>query len=707
MVTKDELHHLQKLAKVLQPRISRFMYDHVVRDISGKLDTAAGTEVYLNGERQHGPLERFYYNKYDSFIRSTKWAADEDLMRALRRVVETVNATAIDVPHPKTLAELVFRLDQLNDEPSPGDAGAVTRVNIDGQDKILPAAQWQDILRNSKAEQYIEAFNSSVDDQSIFFDADTERTLPNVVWNANGQMALLFTGRGVLRGRYTQAAYDRHIRDVVLRLVGAVERARISPEVKNGLYQKVADKVRDYGQGYREEVRRFIQVFDVQARSTEELRVVLAQMSSDRSPFNDFVVTVDKNVRLDSTGHPMLEPMQGALAEFEAWRKVVDGGAGAEIAKYKSTLGQLLLDLGPNADKPASAAPAATGAAPSAPPAGGSDKVDTETLIQAIGPAGKRYLAELRGEVGSYTFIVESWLTSNVIPDDERKPFLAPLRRLAELGRVDIDKIVWRVWQTEMYPDVQKVAVLFPFNPAAKEEATPQMLKDLFHPQEGRFFDFFRRYIEPLAFASPGDRPPYRPRGGAQRSLSLPPNMFPAINAAALLSSRLWDQQTGNPTPLELKIATVPFDRELKQRAAQNTAVTLTYLNIGDGSVFDFNQKPSLISVGFEWNKDSESQVGVQLTDLGSKENNFPPPIVSNGQYWSFYHLLRLGRPSGVKSPPSARLYTWDIPSQRDNTPNDVLPVKFVTVNDPWEPFAPLGRFGWRLREVPRPKGVR
>ena len=711
VVTKTELHQLQRQAKELQPRISRFMNDHVVRDIAGKLDTAAGTETYRNGERVHGPLERFYYTKYDNFLHATAWAADEDLMRALRRVVETVNATAIDVAHPKTLAELVFRLEQLYDEPTDqgGDAGAVTRVTIDGQEKLLPAAQWQDILRNSKADQYIEAFGSNVD-QSIFFDPDIERSLPPVTWNANGEMALLFTGRATLRGRYTQAAYDRHIRDVVLRLARVVERAKISPEVRDALYQVVSDQVGRYGQSYREEVLRFIQVFDVQARSTEELRVALAQMSADTSAFNDFVVAVDKNVRLDTTGHKMLEPLKGALAEFDPWRKVVDGGTAPEIAKYKSTLGQLLLDLGPagEKDKGGGAPPPA---APGAAPEGKGDKPGagdpTETLEKAIGPAGKRYLSELRGEIGSYAFIVESWLTSVSLPENEKKPFRAPLKRLAELGRGDLDKVLWRVWNTEMYPPLQQVAALFPFNPNAKEEATPQMLKDLFHPTEGKFFDLVHRYIEPISYPSPGDKAPYHPRAGAQHVLSLPPAMFPAINAAAHLSSRLWDA-TGNPTPLELKIATVPFDRELKQRVPANLVPTLTYLNIGDGSVFDFNQKPSLISVGFEWQKDLRSQVGVQLTDLGSKENTFPPPIVSNGQYWSFYHLLRLGKPSGVKSPPQARLYTWEVQNQRDNAVNEVLPVKFVTVNDPWEPFAPLGRFGWRVpREAPRPKGVR
>ena len=76
--------------------------------------------------------------------------------------------------------------------------------------------------------------------------------------------------------------------------------------------------------------------------------------------------------------------------------------------------------------------------------------------------------------------------------------------------------------------------------------------------------------------------------------------------------------------------------------------------------------------------------------------------MVSNGQYWSFFHLLRLGSQSLVKAPATARLYTWLVRYNADYNTNDVVPVRFATVNDPWEPFITLARYAGRTREFPK-----
>ncbi len=185
--------------------------------------------------------------------------------------------------------------------------------------------------------------------------------------------------------------------------------------------------------------------------------------------------------------------------------------------------------------------------------------------------------------------------------------------------------------------------------------------------------------------------------------MPLPPHLFATVNAASALSSQLWDP-AGNPKPIELQIATLRFDKDahLRPDLEGKVALTLMYMNVGDSSVFNFNQKPSKVTLGFDWTKDLRSQVGVQLTDLSTKENTFPGPVVSNGQYWSFYHLLRLASQSLVKAPTTARLYTWLIHYNTDNATNDVVPVRFATVADPWEPFIALARYAGHPREVPR-----
>src|SRR6185312_6890850 len=134
----------------------------------------------------------------------------------------------------------------------------------------------------------------------------------------------------------------------------------------------------------------------------------------------------------------------------------------------------------------------------------------------------------------------------------------------------------------------------------------------------------------------------------------------------------------------------------------RNNVLTLMFLNLGEASVFNFNQQPSLVTVGFEWTKDSRSQVGIQLTDSQTKESAFPSPIVSRGTYWSFYHLLLRAKPGAVRYPPGAQLYTWDVWSQPDTGSGEMIPVRFVMVNDPWEPFAGISHFAPRHKEPPK-----
>jgi hypothetical protein len=409
----------------------------------------------------------------------------------------------------------------------------------------------------------------------------------------------------------------------------------------------------------------------------------------------------------------MLASIRTEMAAFDAWHSVVDGNGGApELGKYKAILGQLLVDLGPGSDKDGAAAaapppPAAPSAAPAAGGAAGSGGTDTstDTLEKVLSPVGRLYLAELRGEKGSYAVLVENWLTSVKMPENQRKAFRAPLRRLAELGRTDLERVIWKVWNADMLPAIEHVAVRFPFSRTAKEEATPTDIKDLFDPKDGKIFDLFRRYYEPISDINA--KAAFHPKPAVARSVSLPPGLFPAINASAALSSRLWDS-SGNPQPLQLKISTLRFDRTAKLRsdgdADHRQALTVMYLNVGEGSVFNFNQKPSLVTVGFDWTKDLRSQVGIQITDVVTKENSFPAPIVSDGQYWSFWHLLLRAAVSSVKSPPGAQLYTWEVWTQPDAQPGQMIPVRFVAVTDPWEPFAVIGRLAPRPKDPPKGK---
>lgn len=202
-------------------------------------------------------------------------------------------------------------------------------------------------------------------------------------------------------------------------------------------------------------------------------------------------------------------------------------------------------------------------------------------------------------------------------------------------------------------------------------------LNELFHPVKGRVYDLFRRYFEPLSL-SDGEGG-FRMRADVQNTLSLPGGIHRIMNAVVRLSMTLWDEE-GNPKPLIYKLATVALGNKNKGK----DALTLAYLNVGGGSLFNFNQKPTAKTLEFDWTKMSNSQVGVQLTDTETKENSFPKPIVAESSYWSFLRLLRKARqpPDRVKRPPAAKLYTWEIPLERSK-----VPVQVVVKEDPWETF--------------------
>ena len=40
-----------------------------------------------------------------------------------------------------------------------------------------------------------------------------------------------------------------------------------------------------------------------------------------------------------------------------------------------------------------------------------------------------------------------------------------------------------------------------------------------------------------------------------------------------------------------------------------------------------------------------------------------------------------------MRFPPGAQLQTWDVWNQPETGAGEWIPVRFVAVNDPWEPF--------------------
>ncbi|MGK3962623.1 type VI secretion protein IcmF/TssM N-terminal domain-containing protein [Sorangium sp. So ce118] len=673
--------------------------DEPEKDGGGDKASGAGRD----GARGTG-LARAYEPHFGAFLQAYSAFRSLDVDE-LAGVLQAVRGAGLDVDAERgLLLGLVNRLEGLYTQAS---SDAEPRlIALRSGARIFDESAWVAVMRDSRATLLIEGFVRTGDQRSIFFGATSDDPQP-VAWNPASGAEAIFTGRSVIDGRFTRAAYDARVRGPVLRLRGLLRRLEAGDQAKGGA-QGVEGRRRDradvvafvkrqvgrYADAYRDQSARFVEGFQLSAPSTEALRIALALMSdkSGGTTFDDFLKIVDENATVDAqdpdtkVDEPMLAPMKGVSEAFARWHEVVDGaGAAPRVVQYKAILAQMLKDLAAAAEPSEGGAKAAsTGGGEAAATGGGEGKTSeasatSETLEQALAPSGRLVLAGLRSDKGAYSSLIRGWIKGVGLPEGQQRPFLAPLSPLSSIGRSDIQGVVSRVFQRDFMPDLERVVARFPFDPAASEEVTPEELTELFHPKDGRIYDLFRRYLEPLSQVEGSGG--FRMRPSVQASLALPDAMYRIVNAAGVLSARLWDEK-GKPKPLRYRLTTVPLGSTSRDRSA----LTLVYFNVGPGSLFNFNQKPATTTLELDWTASSSSQVGAQLTDVASKEDTLPPPVVADGSNFSFLRLLRKATqpPATVKEPAAGQLYTWQIPV-------DVgAPVRaqLVVLDDPWETFS-------------------
>jgi len=656
VIGPTQLRSLQDRAGDLIGALERFEHDELTVDLYKLLES--------NGDSSESrvSLRDAYGAKLSPLLRgleADRLFAQRDQIRRILTVVRGGEIGEAEVPLLKTLLD---RLSLLYRVRGGADGEPTIALAIQDERIAFDPNRWSSVIRDSSASELIARFvRVRAGEGSIFFTPEPAEQLPTVVWNPTNDGTSLFVGKGVIEGRYTRAAFEAHVEKPILRLSEVLNSATIPKEQRRELEEHVREHVRRYAAEYRGQLQRFFRSYSLNAPSQEALRVILAQLVSDQSPLHDFLTAFAENAQIE-VKDPLLEPMRIELAEFVPLHGVAGEAGAKELPKYKAIMGQLLADLGKGGDAdPQALDPLASRA---------------DSLEAALSPAGRIELANLRGEPGSYTALLDEWLSSIGLSGDQRRPFLAPLEQLARIGRKDIEQVVARVWERDMKPELVRLGGRFPFDPEAADEVTPRDLSSVLHPQSGKVFDLFRRHIEPIAELGEGG--PFRERRSLRGRLNIPSDLFPMMNRAAALSARFWNAN-GEPIPLKLRIATVPFEHGPNPSAA----LTLIYLNAGEASVFNFNQKPSVMTVNLDWTKEQASQVGVQLTNLETKENIFPEPVVVEGSFWSLLRLLKKAEVGMVKQPANARLYSWPIRHRRGGTEKTV--ARFVLLDDPWE----------------------
>ena len=688
-----KLTEFQERAVKLEPHVRRLEHAGVTLDILPALEHAGrGGQRAVDAERSSDEetstekklsdgLVRAYDGPYKEFLESYSAfrSVDTDELRAL---LTTILATASNANDSRgLLINLVGRLKGFDQSRRTTDNPWL--VLAIGRDvRIFNKHHWLASMRESRVHNLIRSFITNAPERDIFFDDRNEP--PAVLWNAAGRSSAVFEGRVAIAGRNTREAYDQHVRRPVLDLALLFDGANVNPDDRESLKRFVDQSVDRYARGLQANMIAFIKGFHLSVSNPEELRVALTQMSADTggTSFDEFLGLVDRNTRLNEkspkTGlvEPMLQSTVAAMADFNAWHGVASQDQGApKIIEYKKILQQLLVDLGGAAD---GGGDAAGGVKPAAMKSGeGDSKRTSPTLESELTPSGRVYLSSILDAKGAYSGLIRNWIAGTNLPREQQWPFVLPISHVETTGRQDIENTVERALNRELMLELQQLVNRFPFDKKAREDASPQELTKLFHPDTGLVYDYFRRYLEPLSdFGGPDGFRRKPSVGGVRISKSI----YDFLNASALLSARLWDEK-GEPRPLEYSFVTVPFGKAPNDE----TALTLVYLNVGSGSLFNFNQQQSGKVLSLEWDKSASSQVGVQLTNTETKDNLFPQPINRSGSNFSLLRLLMAAEqpPSAVKEPATAQLYSWDITVQQKQS----VRVQFVLKKDPWETF--------------------
>jgi hypothetical protein len=671
VVDVDELKELRGRSTLLGRALTRVEHDDITRGIYDQLDDAAGI-----GDKAGGRLKLGYLPKYRDFVQNVESAdvfGQRDPLRRILRAVDTSTELS-KTTLLRALSDAIALRYATEAEARPDD---VVRVRLSGAEYVFDLRKWADAIRDSAAsEEIVHFMRSGEGDAAIFFSGRILEDARPLTWNPGNDGSVLFTGKASIDARYTRAAYDKHVREVVKKFSEVLEKSRVPSDRKKQVREFVREHVRRYALEYKRQLLAFYRSFGLAASSPEALRVAISQIVADASPFNDFLEAVDKQVTVEDDD-AQLEPMHEIVSEFAAWHGALSPSAGApEIAKYKAICAQLLADLGPGAEA-SSAGPAAGAIANAEPQTSG----PTQTLERALSSTGRLVLANLRGDKGSYGALVAAWVASIKLPESQQAPFLAPVVQLGAIGRRDIQDVLKQAWEREVQPDLLTLSEKFPFARNASLDVTPQELTAMLHPQTGRVFDAYRRLLEPV---SEVDGLGYHLHRSLRGSINPPAGMYAFLSQAAHVSSRLWDA-SGKPVPIEVRIATVPFEHGPDPRLA----LTRTYVNVGEASIVNFNQKPTEKTLRIDWTREQASQVGIQLTDLDTKDSTFPEPIVIDSSFWSFHKLLGKAKPSGVKYPPDATLYSWDIKVGKGRT--ETGRARFVVIGDPFHAFK-LGR---------------
>jgi type VI protein secretion system component VasK len=450
---------------------------------------------------------------------------------------------------------------------------------------------------------------------------------------------------------YTARAYNEHLAAALAGLPELLRKLLLADEDKQRLSDYVVGAVEAYSDDYAAQYRALVTSLRCRARSTVELRLILAQMQASGSPLRLALREVTRNTGLTlPKENPFTAPLEAMSDEFAALRALAPAtGPATQLGGFITVLRSLQAALDGRGPLPG-------------------DKEPEDGLRARLSPLGRLALSIYRADEDSPKIQVERWLTAANLDSEWWPAFSAPVEEAYALGRRELQKTTADIWNELVQGQLQPLGESFPFKRDAEAPASSAMVEAALAPKQ-TFWSAFEAGVAPLLT---GARDGWRSREGRTSPL-LPAELLPTVNRLSAVAALLFDKD-GKPRPIVMRVRPLPL-APLKSEPAGAPSVLSSYLQAGGSTVYGFNQRPDWTTLKLEWWKTDSAAVGVSVN--GSDGRSYRAVSVSETP-WSFWRLL--ARASGDGS----HIYTWQVGGPDGRT----VPVQFEIKDEPWTRFA-------------------
>lgn len=544
----------------------------------------------------------------------------------------------------------------------------VVSIHLGDHVYSLDTNEWLNLIHRTQVKALLESFYRRQYSNSgwIFFEPQDH---PQRI-----QLGISSDDTGVLVNnsqvdiRLTKDYFDQFIKPSINIMASTLPDLPIDQSDKQRLVDFFVQNLSIYAGRYSDAYWNFFHNMAIRISTPEQLSLYLAEIQRPGAAFVQNLVAIRDNVLLDLPPGPNFQPVRDRLEDFRFLKKLMEEQAGSfpQLQRYIAIVSEMndaiLKDL---------------------PLQSASEKSGTSPGIKTIlPPLGKVSYDILLGLEGSYLRKTETFLRDLNIPNNWQTPFLTPVYRARDFGRIDINKAISSGWRQLFDKQVQPLLSFFPIDSSRTGPGTDLNVDNLtavFHPVNGTFWMEVRNVYSGL-FNVLDNKWTVKPEVASV--FVLPEDMENRINNSAVLTQMLWGKDGGNQSLVfKVRADLMPEIRVTSNDGNDIPLTSLTFLRSGTSSVLGFNQRKMWQDFSWEWWQKGVSTAGVEFMNPAEKIKKYASVDVDDTR-WSLFRLLMQAERVGSNQ------FGWTV--TQPDIPERKLKVTFVFKNDPFAIFSAL-----------------